>query len=428
MHPFSCCTLTSFQDSSISTLGSIKETSAEFSEQLSQDISVVLRQTVSILGNRKTKESFMALRETHAQKLLDLLQDLLDLPCDSTFRPLLSKALVRLSKASGLHPTCFRLSGLEKEGEQVGGGGYGDIWKGAVEGRCVAVKAMRIFRDGDVKDALRGFGREAAVWRQLSHPNLLPFLGLYFLDTRLCLVSPWMEDGDLVGYLKRASADLDRIGLILDVAMGLEYLHSASVSVIHGDLKGTNILVTPSRRACIADFGLSSIVNEMSISSNHSTTNSAMGTIRWLAPEIIVGKSRHFASDIYALGCVCYEILTGALPFKDMTDVAIIFAVVSNNLARPARPIPWPETDAYSATWVLLERCWTQEAHSRPTAAEIVRTLVSCPIEAKVKSGTDWDEAYSSRFRRSVRQSPLLLTASEIESAIFRDVLQCPST
>jgi hypothetical protein len=66
-----------------------------------------------------------------------------------------SKALLRLSRASGLHPTCFTLSGLEKVGQQVAAGAFGDIFKGLVENQCVSVKVMRLFKDADVQAALK---------------------------------------------------------------------------------------------------------------------------------------------------------------------------------------------------------------------------------------------------------------------------------
>ncbi|KAJ7489244.1 hypothetical protein FB451DRAFT_1024961, partial [Mycena latifolia] len=184
------------------------------------------RQLVSLLRDEGAYRRLLACRGSLAQQLLDLIQDTLDSTCDSTFRPLLSKALIRLSRASELHPTCFALSGLEKVGQQVAAGGFGDICKGLVGGQSVAVKIMRLFRDADVKAALKArilfedrlcthdFGREALIWRQLSHPNLLPFFGLYYLDNRLCLVSPWMENGDILEFLRSAPADTDRPSLV----------------------------------------------------------------------------------------------------------------------------------------------------------------------------------------------------------------------
>ncbi|KAJ7852007.1 kinase-like domain-containing protein [Mycena leptocephala] len=265
---------------------SIRAFAMEVADRLSQDISSVLSQINTILSDAVTYKQLLSCRGSVAQHLLDLLQDLLDSSYELSSRPLISKALLRLSGACGFHPTCFTLSGLEKIGQQVAGGAFGDIWKGLVGGQTVAVKSMRQFKEDDVKASLKKFGREALIWRQLSHPNLLPFFGLYVLDNRLCLISPWMDNGDLKDFLsKSSSTNMDRISLIVDVAMGLEYLHKERV--VHGDLKAANILVSPSGRACITDFGLSSIVDELSLKMMFSSHSGRAGTLRYQAPELL---------------------------------------------------------------------------------------------------------------------------------------------
>ncbi|KAJ6484895.1 hypothetical protein C8R45DRAFT_789286, partial [Mycena sanguinolenta] len=104
------------------------------------------------------------------------------------------KALCCLSCVSGLHPHCFALTGLQKIGQRVGGGGFGDIWKG-----------LGSFSTLPYQDTCRltEFGREALIWRQLCHGNLLPFFGLYHLDDTLCLVSPWIQNGNIMRFLRR---------------------------------------------------------------------------------------------------------------------------------------------------------------------------------------------------------------------------------
>ncbi|KAJ6499804.1 kinase-like domain-containing protein [Mycena vulgaris] len=390
--------------------------SQQISEQLSHDFPAVLRQLISIFWNEESYKRFLTCRGCLAQQLLDLIQDILDSTYDSTSRPLLSKALMRLSRVSGLHPTCLTLCGLEKVGQQVAAGGFGDIWMGLVGTQSVSVKIMRLFRDVDVKVALKEFGREALIWRQLSHPNLLPFVGLYYLDGRLCLVSPWMENGDLPQFLRNAPVNTDRASLILDIAMGLEYLHSERI--VHGDLKGSNILVTPSCRACIADFGLSSIADSMTASFTHSTASSQKGTMRWQAPELLRGESvSHSKSDVYAFACVCYEILSGKIPFYNLPEPAVMFKVVIEGV-RPLRPFPWPETTAYNHIWDLIQECWTNESDGRPMASEIVQRLGGPLIGATTRSGIDWDQAFHSRFRRTLQDFPLLPSATQIERRI----------
>ncbi|KAJ7047351.1 kinase-like domain-containing protein [Mycena alexandri] len=333
-------------------------------------------------------------------------------------KPLISKSLLRLSRASGLHPQCFQLPDLEKIGQQVAAGGSGDIWKGLVRGQIVSVKVMRIFQDKDIEAALKEFSREALIWRQLCHPNLLPFFGLYYLDGRLCLVSPWMENGNIVDFLRNEPPDTDRLSLIVDVALGLQYL--CEQNVVHGDLKGINVLVTPLHRACIADFGLSSIVNAMTLQFTHSTADMQGGTARYYAPELFRPKiQKHFGSDIYAFACVCYEILTGDVPFHDIkNDMAVMLQVLQGE--RPSQPTECSGTRELDNLWELLQNCWHGEAERRPSASEIVQRLIGPSIWATATSfAVDWDDTFTSKFRRSIQAQTLLPAVSQIEHMLF---------
>ncbi|KAJ7113567.1 kinase-like domain-containing protein [Mycena epipterygia] len=382
--------------------------------QTSGTIAVV---TVLFLRDPESYKAFLTCPQTEAQQLLDLLQDLLDHDISSVIRPFLFKTLLRLSRVSGLHPKCFTLTGLQKLGEQVAAGGFGDIWKGAFCGQNVSVKVMRLFEDSDVKAVLKGFGREAVIWRQLCHPNLLPFFGLYYLDKRLCLVSPWMENGNILKFLNKESHDINRLSLILDVALGLEYLHENHV--VHGDLKALNILVTPSHKACIADFGLASIADAMTVRFTHSTVSSRGGTGRYLAPELFRGDKAHFGSDVYAFACVCHEILTGKVPFHEfLNDMTVMFHVLDGK--RPSQPNSCSGTAALDGLWELLQDCWKEKPDQRPTAVQIVERLKSPLIGATLtQSTTDWDEKFSSKFRRSLEVRPLLPSVTQIERMIF---------
>ncbi|KAJ6571609.1 kinase-like domain-containing protein [Mycena capillaripes] len=385
---------------------------------LSHDIATIFARLTLVLREPKSYKTFLSSRGILAQGLLDLLQELLDYNIFLAVKPLFFKALERLSRASGLHPKCFSLSGLQKLGNQVAAGGFGDIWKSSILGHIVAVKVMRLFDEEKVQTARKEFGREALIWRQLSHPNLLPFFGMFYLDKRLCLVAPWMENGNIVQFIAKFPSEIDRISLILDVAAGLNYLHDQKV--VHGDLKGMNILITPSRRACIADFGLSSVVDAMSVKFTHSTANMECGTLRWQAPELLRGdRENHFGSDIYAFACVCYEIVTQKVPFHELYERAIPFKVASEGV-RPSRPPSWPDTAAYNSIWGLLQDCWKEDPESRPTIQEIIQRLVEPPIQANPpQSAPDWDERLGSKFRRSLQDRHLLPSVTDIEGKIF---------
>lgn len=200
-----------------------------------------------------------------------------------------------------------------------------------------------------------------------------------------------------------------------------------------------NILVTPSRRACIADFGLSSIANVMTLRFTHSTVYARGGTARYQSPELLRGEGQHYGSDVYAFACVCYEvrqtlvnlfprnhnvvrqILTGNVPFHEfLNDMAVILQVVEGK--RPSRPMSCSGTSEVDSLWELLQNCWDSNAEMRPNAPQIVERLVIPAIGAKTTSSTtDWDDKSTSKFRSVLQTQSLLPTVTQIKRMIFGD-------
>ncbi|KAJ7066309.1 kinase-like domain-containing protein, partial [Mycena amicta] len=169
--------------------------------------------------------------------------------------------------------------------------------------------------------------------------------------------------------------------------------------VVHGDLKGANILVSPSRRACIADFGFSSITDSASFRLTNSTRRG--GTSRYEAPELLSLENsdpNDFRSDVYAFACVCYEIYAKKPPFfEDRNEY-----VVANKVLRGDRPSRLPIIP--DGLWKLTEACWCQNPEDRPIMSQIVEELIGPTIGAtQIEKPADCDQTSSSRFRRSVK-------------------------
>ncbi|KAG8893143.1 hypothetical protein FRB99_002182, partial [Tulasnella sp. 403] len=141
----------------------------------------------------------------------------------------------------------------------------------------VALKRPRISQR-DQESTIR-FLREASTWRAMQHPNVLRFLGACKIDGFIYLVSPYMCNGTIMDFIQDHPQRADRIRLIREIAAGLEYIHSRNV--IHGDLKGTNILISDREHALLCDFGLARMED-----TNTSTTMRGVGTLRWQAPEL----------------------------------------------------------------------------------------------------------------------------------------------
>ncbi|KAL0576451.1 Rho guanine nucleotide exchange factor [Marasmius crinis-equi] len=347
-----------------------------------------------------------------AQRWLDLLQALLDYPgIPSRSRSTIFKVTLRLSKRSGMFPKCLKINNVERQGSHpVAGGAFGDVWKGRIANEIVCLKVVKVYLVSDVQQLLKEYMQEAIVWQQLRHPNLLPFVGMYYLGEgqgQLCLVSPWMERGNLVTFLKNTPSELvDRVLLAYDVASGLTHLHG--MKIVHADMKGLNVLITPELRACIGDFGLSSVADSHALKLWTSVTGQVKGSTRWLAPELLnpglpnVSTQR---SDIYAYGCI----FAGRVPFYNLTDGAVAIAVLVNH-QHPSRPQE-SEVEQDDAIWDLMTSCWNPDPSLRPTAADAVeriRHLASSRAESGcIQDAPDW-KAFDIDAIRSNAEYPTL--------------------
>ncbi|KAJ7100527.1 kinase-like domain-containing protein [Mycena epipterygia] len=347
-----------------------------------------------------------------AQALLNLLQARfsIPIPINLAYKRRHLKALIKLSRASRLYPECLTLTGVEIGDDPIAAGGFGDVFKGNFRGEKIAVKILRIFRDKDMDGLLKDFSTEVAIWRQLSHANVVPFYGVYRLEkssSRLCLVCPWMENGHLVHFLTD-HPNTNCVPLSLDVAQGLAYLHSEKV--IHGDLKAFNILVSQSGRAYIADFGLASVME--SKLQLWSSTMGKGGTPRWQAPELFQLDTGAIlrntsAADVYAFGMVCYEMFTGNHPFHDIKMDFMVYLAVQKG-ERPSRPPHdfYPTRGLNDDIWHMIQICWASEPSERPHAGDVVEKLRSLVQSLDERQLDNFNVSFSSEILHNSVGSP----------------------
>ncbi|KNZ73289.1 Serine/threonine-protein kinase HT1 [Termitomyces sp. J132] len=331
---------------------------------------------IKIFRNFEKYKKFLSYRDEPAKDLLDLLQMLLDHAApEPRLRVIFYVALVRLCRKSELCPRWFSLTDVHVDlTEAFSGGGFSDIYQGQYNGK-----------------ASQAFSREAVVWGQLSHPNILPFYGIFRLtdpSDKLCLVSPWMYNGTIKSFLSNpARSQRDRTPLISDVASGMKYLHENGV--VHGDLKSVNILITEFERACLADFGFSYVKEAGGLGGYDLSSRQADGgTPGFQAPEFAESDelNRTSASDVFAFSMVCLEIFTGELPFNGSQKLQAHILKEK----RPTRPTEkvHVQRGLTDMMWALIERCWSHSPGNRPTAAEILQELPPVEINSQCQS---WD-------------------------------------
>ncbi|TDL21795.1 kinase-like protein [Rickenella mellea] len=343
------------------------------------DMNTIQRIAMTVLDDREVKKKFLAMSQSDPIPVANLFQTLLDqddLPTQT--RSQLARSLARLAKSSRCYPDCLTLTTIRRTGtDPVAGGGFADVWKGFFAEEPVALKALRIYKHSIREKALKEFSHEAVIWRQLKHPNILPFYGVFTGDEhfdRLCLVSPWMDAGNAIDYLN-VHPDGNRLSLLSDVAQGLKYLHLFQPPIIHGDLKGANIFVSPSFTACLGDFGLARFRDSQE-STLATTTGNMTGTLRWQAPELlntVEGEStrRSEQCDIYSFGCVCLELMTGKPPFSEIRiDGAVMMAIAKGQI--PQRPLENAiERGLDDTLWDLMQQCWNFDPALRPRIAQV---------------------------------------------------------
>ncbi|KXN85983.1 Ribosomal protein S6 kinase alpha-5 [Leucoagaricus sp. SymC.cos] len=294
--------------------------------------------------------------------------------------------LSRITSATHIFPQRYELNGVKYRPEPIAEGGFGNVHQGVDTSMCV--KVMKRFDPG----ALTPWIKELILWAHSSHPNVLPFYGVFVQGAKgspqTCLVSPFMKNGNLRDYAPRLSQK-SRLPLISDVVHGLHYLHE--LGVVHGDLKGQNILISDEGRGLITDFGASHITTATAASGTLSAT-----TLRFTAPEMLLGDkkpSKEF--DIWSVGCLFYEVLSRKEPYYEYKYEVQIVAALSRKQP-PMRPgtsadnteekddwdddfdQDWDTID--DQAWNLILKCCTPEPENRPNIATVKELVVDLKI------------------------------------------------
>ncbi|OCH91147.1 kinase-like protein [Obba rivulosa] len=174
--------------------------------------------------------------------------------------------------------------------------GFAEVFKGQWRGSSVAVKRLRNAGVDDLK-------REAEIWYRLRHDHIVPFYGASISAQPPFMVSRYMRNGHLLKYLYSHN-DANRVRLLYEVSLGMHYLHDEGI--VHGDLKGVNVLIDELDHASITDFGLSSVYRP---SGEKGASKSAVGTLRFMAPEAIKTGKLSYATDVYAYAMLIYEVI-----------------------------------------------------------------------------------------------------------------------
>ena len=196
--------------------------------------------------------------------------------------------------------------------EQLGEGGMASVFKAydtSLE-RFVAVKVIRTDKGQDAAFLLR-FQREAKALARLDHPYILKVLDYGEQGGMPFLVMPFVPGGTLKDQMGRPLPAARAAALLAPIARALEYAHKQSI--IHRDIKPANILIGPSGAPLLSDFGIAKMLDQEEGSTQLTSTGVGIGTPDYMAPEQWMGQADP-RTDVYSLGVVFYEMVTGRKP------------------------------------------------------------------------------------------------------------------
>ncbi len=273
--------------------------------------------------------------------------------------------------------------------KKLGSGGMGEVWSAYHHGlrRDVAVKILRGETEGHATAAKR-FEREIRAMAGLAHPNTVRLYDFGVAeDGRLYYAMELLEGRTLRALVKEegALAPARAVHLILQASHALAEAHARGI--VHRDVKAENLFVTTigdqSDLLKVLDFGIAAMNSETR--ADLTRTGSVAGTPGTMSPEVILGEGASAASDVYALGAVLYQLLTGELPFGEDPGATLIAHVqqppVPPSVRRPDAGIPEDVEN-------ILLRCLEKTpAHRFPNASELARALGACSLVGRWRPG-----------------------------------------
>ncbi|KAH7335023.1 kinase-like domain-containing protein [Rhizoctonia solani] len=249
-------------------------------------------------------------------------------------------------------------------------GGFGEVYRGALRnGTKVSIKTLKHINSAENEGKLfKHAAHELYIWSKCKHPNILELIGMAQFRNQIAMVSPWMENGNLQSFLPQ-HPEVNRCTMCVQISDSISYLHSQGV--VHGDIKGANILVSHDYTPKLADFGNAWWSKGSQSLGFSTTTSNASMSVRWAAPELFSGNvPQGFETDVYALGMTILEVITGLLPYESLNDFAVFGKIVTKT--PPARPESIPSgIEQADLLWSLLTSCWNPKPEARPTASKV---------------------------------------------------------
>ena len=242
---------------------------------------------------------------------------------------------------SNARPGPAEIAGRYTVIQRLGAGAFGTVYKvkDKILGRMLAIKTIRLeglaAQGAGLEELMSRFKQEAMVSAQLKHPNIVTIYDIGEADGLSYLAMEFIDGVGLERIIAQGRLPLERAaGLAAQVADALDFAHKHSV--VHRDIKPANIMVEAGDRVKVTDFGIAKVTT----SGDHLTvTGSLLGTPSYMSPEQARGAALDGRSDLFAVGCVLYEMLTGKKAFRGESITGLIFKIITED------PVPIREVE-----------------------------------------------------------------------------------
>ncbi len=263
--------------------------------------------------------------------------------------------------------------------ERLGKGAMGVVFKAhdPVLDRMVAIKKMTAEIHEDVEQRQR-FYQEARSAARLNHRNIVTIYELHEIDGEMFIVMELLEGLDLATVIRR-KIDLPlpaRVSIVSQLCDGLHYAHQHGI--VHRDIKPANLHLSPAGLVKILDFGIARL-----ITSKMTMTGAVIGTPEYMSPEQVLGEGIDARADLFSVGAVFYELMSGRRPFEGDTVASVLLKIARE----PHTPLRSHAPDAPDAIVSLIDRLMAKDPADRPASASAVMNELSrCTDSASQES------------------------------------------
>ncbi len=260
--------------------------------------------------------------------------------------------------------------------ERLSTGAIGGVYKAldTILDRPVAVKCIHLdtpFADHSPDELRERFVREARIAARLQHPNIVTIYDIVATDDRGFIIMEFIEGQSLESLIaERERLRMpDAVHVLSQLAGALDYAHSRNV--VHRDVKPVNILVSPSLWVWVTDFGIA----KSELSTNLTMAGGVLGTPDYMSPEQAKGEDVDARSDLFSLGCILFECVTGEKPFRSPSLTGVLLSIINDE---PVFPLNWRSLGLPNGLKPILHHALEKERNKRyATGAEMVSALAA---------------------------------------------------